>query len=369
MTDRQSGDFGRELMAAAGVLFPTADGRVLVVRLPYDRKHPVAVPGGGWDPEDVSPRATAVREVREELGFTPVLGPLACIDWTLDDSRPPIAAHLYWAEPLTPEQSAAFAPDTAEVGGWTWLTAEQAAHALPPRLSRRVTACLRAPRSAGPLELEDSQPAGHTLEHLTVEPPPEYTRLAGLALTGDTTGTAAEPPAPPMDRAGYIASRPRIRAKARAVFTDTAGRVLLVRLRPWPGGGEEPYWTLPGGGIEADRELPRAAARREIREELGWEYEPGRLLALDWLPGRGADPAHDRDTAVLVYLFDGGTASDERLASITLPEDELVEWRLCDPAEARSLLSAPSWSRTAAALAARGGSGGPAELVEGRPAR
>ncbi|MEV0530680.1 NUDIX hydrolase [Kitasatospora sp. NPDC050463] len=367
-TDSQPSRSGRELMAAAGVLFPSGDGRVLVVRLPYDRKHPVAVPGGGWEPADLSPRRTAVREITEELGFTPVLGALACIDWTLDDSRPPIAAHLYWAEPLTPEQADAFRPDTDEVGGWTWLTPEQAAHALPPRLSRRVTACLRVPRSAGPLELEDSLPVGHTLDHLTAEPPPEYTRLAGLALTDDTTGTDAEPAAPPLDRATYIATRPRIRAKARTVFTDAAGRVLLVRLRPWPGpGGEEPYWTLPGGGIEADRELPRAAARREVREELGWEHEPGRLLALDWLPGRGADPRSGRDTAVLVYLFDGGTVPDERLASIVLPEDELVEWRLCDPAEARALLSESSWGRTAAALAARDRPGGPAELVEGRP--
>ncbi|MFD0350362.1 NUDIX domain-containing protein [Kitasatospora aburaviensis] len=197
--DAQDGRAGRELMAAAGVLFPDGQGRVLVVRLPYDRKHPVAIPGGGWEPEDLSPRRTAVREIAEELGFTPRLGPLACIDWTLDDLRPPIAAHLYWAEPLTPEQSAAFTPDAAEVGGWAWLTPEQAGHALPPRLSRRVGACLRAPRSAGPLELEDSLPAGHTLDHLAAEPPVDYTGLAGVALTGGAdrpTAGAAAPAGP-----------------------------------------------------------------------------------------------------------------------------------------------------------------------------
>ncbi|MFC5887507.1 NUDIX domain-containing protein [Kitasatospora sp. CM 4170] len=367
--DAQDGRAGRELMAAAGVLFPDGQGRVLVVRLPYDRKHPVAIPGGGWEPEDLSPRRTAVREIAEELGFTPRLGPLACIDWTLDDLRPPIAAHLYWAEPLTPEQSAAFTPDAAEVGGWAWLTPEQAGHALPPRLSRRVGACLRAPRSAGPLELEDSLPAGHTLDHLAAEPPVDYTGLAGVALTGGADRPTAGAAAPPLDRATYIATRPRIRAKARTLFTAADGRVLLVRLRPWDGpGGEEPYWVLPGGGIEADRELPRAAARREVREELGWECEPGRLLALDWLPGREADPASRRDTAVLVYVFDGGTVTEEQLASAVLAEDELVELRLCDQEEARSLLSAGSWARTAAALAARHRPGGPAELVGGRPA-
>ncbi|KJY27888.1 hypothetical protein VR45_33825 [Streptomyces sp. NRRL S-495] len=172
-----------------------------------------------------------------------------------------------------------------------------------------------------------------------------------------------------MDRDAYYAGLPRIRAKARTVFTDREGRVLLVRLRPWDlPGGEVPYWTLPGGGVEADRELPRAAARREVREELGWSCEPGRLLALDWMPGQAADPAADRDTAMVVYLFDGGTVGEELLSSIVLAPEELVEWRLCTPAQARALLTPASWARTAAALAARNRPGGPAELVGGYPA-
>ncbi|WP_243438004.1 NUDIX hydrolase, partial [Streptomyces sp. FH025] len=324
----------------------------------------------GWEPTDHSPRATAVREIAEELGFTPRLGSLACVDWALGPNRPPIVAYLYWGEPLTAEQAAAIRPDAAEVAGWEWLTAEQAAHALPPQLSRRVAACLRAPRTAGPLELEDSRPVGHTLRELPADGPvPEYTGLADAPGLG--AAAAGPVPEPPMDRDTYYASRPRIRAKARALFTDGDGRVLLVRLRPWDGPrGRVPYWTLPGGGVEADREGPRAAARREIHEELGWRVEPGRLLALDWQPGAAADPAADpatgRDTAVLVYVFDGGTATEELLGSIELPERELVDWRLCDPNEARALLTGPSWDRTAAALAARAHSGGPVELVRGR---
>ncbi|WP_316525423.1 NUDIX hydrolase [Kitasatospora brasiliensis] len=362
---------GREVLAAAGVLFSDAAGRVLVVRLPYDRKHPVAIPGGGWEPEDRSPRETALREIREELGFTPRLGPLAGVDWALlRDGDRPIVVYLYWAEPLTAEQVAAFRPDAAEVGGWTWLTAEQAGHALPPRLSRRVTACLRAPRGAGPAELEGSLPVGHTLGWLSADRPvPEY---LGPAAAPGLTPSLEEPPELPMDRETYYATRPRIRTKARALFTDTEGRVLLVRLRPWDGPlGQVPRWTLPGGGVEADREMPRAAARREIREELGWEVEPGPLLALDWQPGTAADPEADpatgRDTAVLVYVFDGGAVTERMLDSLVLPEEELVEWRLCAPEEARALLTGPSWGRTAAALAARERpGGGPVELVRGR---
>lgn len=39
-------------------------------------------------------------------------------------------------------------------------------------------------------------------------------------------------------------------------------------------------WTLPGGGIEGS-EHPHAAARREIREETGYEASVDRLLGID----------------------------------------------------------------------------------------
>ncbi|GAA2272172.1 hypothetical protein GCM10010430_67710 [Kitasatospora cystarginea] len=358
MSGSVGADGGGRLLAAAGVLLPDERGRILVVRLTYDRKHPIAIPGGGWEPSDGSPRQTAFREIAEELGVRPELGPLACVDWSLGNGRPPIAAHLYWAAPLRGEQLSVFRPQATEVGGWAWLTDRQLASALPPRLSRRVTACLTAPRGAGPLELEDSRPVGHTVTHVPPVPPPPYARAAGLELSG-SGGTAQQ--RPPLEREAYYASLPRIRAKARMLFTDPAGRVLLVRLRPRE---DRPYWTLPGGGVEADREMPRAAARRETREELGWEREPGRLLALDWSAGPDGSVA-------MVYVFDGGEVTAELLGRITLPPEELVDWGMFTAAEAREVLSEQARCRLEAALAVRaagrdGGGGGPVELVGGR---
>jgi len=42
----------------------------------------------------------------------------------------------------------------------------------------------------------------------------------------------------------------------------------------------KPGLTLPGGGI-ARGESPRAAARRETREEVGLDFEPARFVAVD----------------------------------------------------------------------------------------
>lgn len=61
----------------------------------------------------------------------------------------------------------------------------------------------------------------------------------------------------------------------------------------------------------------RAGAVREVKEELGLEWEPGRLLGVDW---RGARPGRSEG---LVYVFDGGVLGGDRLAGVRLQEEEL----------------------------------------------
>ncbi len=81
---------------------------------------------------------------------------------------------------------------------------------------------------------------------------------------------------------------------AAALFTDPAGRLLLVEPT------YKDHWELPGGGVEAD-ESPRDGVIREIQEELGLDIEPGRLLAVDWVP-----PQPNRTEGVML-VYDGGT--------------------------------------------------------------
>jgi ADP-ribose pyrophosphatase YjhB (NUDIX family) len=53
---------------------------------------------------------------------------------------------------------------------------------------------------------------------------------------------------------------------------DPAGRVLLIRCVAMRRDGEFRFWLTPGGEIEAG-ETPLEAARRELREELGFSGE------------------------------------------------------------------------------------------------
>lgn len=66
------------------------------------------------------------------------------------------------------------------------------------------------------------------------------------------------------------------RVAAGALFVD-GDRVLLVHKTYGSG------WDIPGGYLDRG-ESPAQACEREIREELGLNRTPGRLLVLDWAP-------------------------------------------------------------------------------------
>jgi ADP-ribose pyrophosphatase YjhB (NUDIX family) len=58
------------------------------------------------------------------------------------------------------------------------------------------------------------------------------------------------------------------RQAARAILIDNDSRLVLIkRTKP----GQAPYWTTPGGGLEAWDESLEAALHRELAEELGAE--------------------------------------------------------------------------------------------------
>lgn len=100
------------------------------------------------------------------------------------------------------------------------------------------------------------------------------------------------------------------RIAAGALFID-GDRVLLVRKTY----GDR--WDIPGGYVDHG-ESPAAACRREVREELGLDRPPTRLLVHDWAP-------REDEGDKLLYVFDcGALGSDE--AEIRLDGVEVDHW-------------------------------------------
>src|SRR5712691_4339583 len=111
----------------------------------------------------------------------------------------------------------------------------------------------------------------------------------------------------------YVASLARKRMAAGALFCDEPGGILLVNPV------YKPTWDLPGGAVEAE-ESPPAGCRREVAEELGLDWAPGRILAVDWVPSRPERPEG------LIIVYDGGVLPAAEAGEIVLADGELAEF-------------------------------------------
>jgi pimeloyl-ACP methyl ester carboxylesterase/ADP-ribose pyrophosphatase YjhB (NUDIX family) len=142
------------------------------------------------------------------------------------------------------------------------------------------------------------------------------------------------------DDVHFTAKLPTKRMAADCLFTDQAGRLLVL---------EPPYkstWDVAGGVVERD-ESPRLAAQREVREELGLSVEPGDLLAVDW-QSRSGDA-----TEMVAFLFDGGVLTPGDIDEIVIDPTEVMCFRFVTLDEAERLLDAEQFMRVAAGLEAR----------------
>jgi 8-oxo-dGTP diphosphatase len=156
-----------------------------------------------------------------------------------------------------------------------------------------------------------------------------------------------------MDQAAFYGSLPAKRVATGVLVTDDLDRVLL--LQP----SYMPTWEIPGGTV-AEGESPRAAARRELREELGLDREIGSLLVVDWVR---AEPPR---TEALVFVYDGGRLDDAEARSILLGRPELNAYGFVDMEGAVGLVSERLERRIVAALGARRARRA-VELEDGRP--
>ena len=104
------------------------------------------------------------------------------------------------------------------------------------------------------------------------------------------------------EEAAWYARLPTMFGAAAALFTGADGRVLLVKPN------YRDHWSLPGGILEPG-EPPHEGCRREVKEELGLDITPGRLLVVGWSGPHGVRPR-----PVVHFVFDGGTLPDARPA-------------------------------------------------------
>jgi 8-oxo-dGTP pyrophosphatase MutT (NUDIX family) len=170
-----------------------------------------------------------------------------------------------------------------------------------------------------------------------------HNRLGGPDMTADLPLYMRDPEAWRAHLIEGNARQARKRVSADLLVRDAAGGVLLVDPVYKPG------WDLPGGMAEAN-EPPPDAARREVREELGLESQPRRMLCVDWVSPHG--PWDD----LLAFIFDGGTLGPDQISLLRPADGELQAFEFCTASQARERLSPRTWRRTAAALeAARSG--------------
>lgn len=144
------------------------------------------------------------------------------------------------------------------------------------------------------------------------------------------------------ERAAYLTGLPKKRVAAGALFCDSQNRALLVKPT------YKNHWQLPGGVAEAD-EPPLAAATRAVSQELGLAaLTLGRLLVVDWVAPRDGSAIEG-----LLFVYDAPALSEEHLAAITLPADELEAWAWCDEQQLHERLPGHMLRRIAAARRAR----------------
>jgi 8-oxo-dGTP diphosphatase len=175
---------------------------------------------------------------------------------------------------------------------------------------------------------------GYRHRHLTRDPPVKVVSVPDSPDPARTVSTYSV-----AEDIAWFATLPTMFGAAAALFTNPAGRILLVKPN------YRNHWSVPGGMLD-DGEPPHEGCRREVEEEIGLQITPGPLLVIDWVA-----PDAIRPRPIVHFIFEGGELDDD--VPIRLQEDELDDYRFTEPGDLGSYLPPFLATRVAAALRGR----------------
>ncbi len=142
---------------AAGALFFDAADRVMLVQPSY--KDYLDIPGGYVETGE-TPYQCCVREVSEELGIQPAIGPLLVTDWAPNEREGDKLLFIFDGGQLTNAQHKAITFTDNEITAYTHHPVEAFPDVLIPRLAVRLAAAVHARKLGHPLYLEHGIPLG-----------------------------------------------------------------------------------------------------------------------------------------------------------------------------------------------------------------
>ena len=146
-------DHSSRALAAAGALFFDETGRVLLVEPTY--KPYWEIPGGAVEHGE-TPSQACRREVEEELGLVREPGRLLVVDWAPRDGEDRVL-FVFEGGLITADDHIVLRAE--ELKACEFVTPDEAARRLVPRLARRVGQALRARESGETRYLERGVPA------------------------------------------------------------------------------------------------------------------------------------------------------------------------------------------------------------------
>ena len=115
-------------------------------------------------------------------------------------------------------------------------------------------------------------------------------------------------------------SCPRPHIGIGVILVNPEGQVLIGKRE----GSHAPYWSIPGGYLEAG-ETFEAAAIREVKEETGLDIlNPSVLCVANNLQTYKAEGLHVISVCLLAKEFSGNLA--------VMEPDKCSGWQWCDPA-------------------------------------